>query len=107
MEDKKQAEQNQKIKKIVKKTTTKPEIPISDLYEKISEVQKKCLRHLDDLWDVVLDGPDVEDEIDLRKKKQRSTEFTSRFARNYLYQIGRIVSFYQTIFEFQNSSIEI
>lgn len=42
--------------------------------------------------EVIDEPPDVEDVIDLHKRQKRSSEFTARFARNHLYQIGRFVS---------------
>lgn len=37
------------------------------------------------------DMPELDPTIDLNRRQRRAAEFTIRFARNYLYQIGRIV----------------
>lgn len=43
--------------------------------------------------EIIDQPPDIEDVIDLQKRQKRSSEFTARFARNHLYQIGRFVRF--------------
>lgn len=59
---------------------------------KITDYQRKICQHLDHMRDIIEDPPEIEDTNDLNKRQKRATEFTSRFARNHLYQIGRNVS---------------
>jgi hypothetical protein len=53
-------------------------------------IEKLC-QYLERLQDIIKDPPHLEDMTDLNKRKQRAFEFTNRFARNHLYQIGRMV----------------
>lgn len=53
--------------------------------------QKKICQYLDYLREIVEDPPELEDDVELRKRQQRASEFANRFARNHLYQIGRTV----------------
>lgn len=59
---------------------------------KISFYQSKICQYLDYLREIVEEPPELEDKNDLKKRRLRATEFSNRFARNHLYQIGRIVS---------------
>lgn len=59
---------------------------------RISMFQGKICQYLDYLREIVEEPPELEDKNDLRKRQMRATEFSNRFARNHLYQIGRIVS---------------
>lgn len=59
---------------------------------KITQYQEKICQYLDYLREIIEDPPEVEDMDDLKKRQKRATEFSNRFARNHLYQIGRIVS---------------
>lgn len=52
----------------------------------------KISEYLDYVHEICEFPPEMEDINDLRRRQKRSTEFSSRFARNHLYQIGRIVS---------------
>lgn len=56
-----------------------------------SQFQQKICQYLDYLREIIEDPPEIEDTNDLRKRQKRATEFSNRFARNHLYQIGRIV----------------
>lgn len=56
-----------------------------------SEFQRKICSYLDYLREIIGDPPEIEDMDDLRKRQKRATEFSNRFARNHLYQIGRLV----------------
>lgn len=60
---------------------------------RITEYQTKICQSVDFLREIVEEPPEIEDMAELRKRQQRATEFSNRFARNHLYQIGRIVSF--------------
>lgn len=59
---------------------------------RIGEFEIKISQYIDFLREIVEDPPEMEDINDLRKRQKRATEFSNRFARNHLYQIGRIVS---------------
>lgn len=59
---------------------------------KITQFQEKICQYLDYLREIIQDPPEIEDMIDLKKRQKRAIEFSNRFARNHLYQIGRIVS---------------
>lgn len=59
---------------------------------RVSEYQAKICKYIGFLMELVEDPPELDDMNDLRKRQQRATEFSNRFARNHLYQIGRIVS---------------
>lgn len=61
---------------------------------RVSEYQSKICKFLDYLREIIEDPPEIEDMNDLKKRQQRATEFSNRFARNHLYQIGRIVRLY-------------
>lgn len=58
------------------------------------ECLTKISEYLDYVHEICEFPPEMEDIIDLKRRQKRSTEFASRFARNHLYQIGRIVSFF-------------
>lgn len=58
----------------------------------INEYQRKICQYIDFLREIVEDPPEIEDMDDLKRRQKRATEFSNRFARNHLYQIGRIVS---------------
>lgn len=58
---------------------------------RVSEYQSKICKFLDYLREIIEDPPEIEDMNDLKKRQQRAMEFSNRFARNHLYQIGRIV----------------
>lgn len=57
------------------------------------ECLSKICQYLDYVHEICENPPEMEDMTDLRKRQKRSSEFSNRFARNHLYQIGRIVSF--------------
>lgn len=59
---------------------------------KISIYQSKICQYLDNLREIIEEPPELEDKSDLKRRQMRSTEFSNRFARNCLYQIGRTVS---------------
>jgi hypothetical protein len=59
---------------------------------RISEYQRKICQYVDFLREIVEDPPEIEDIDDLQRRQKRATEFSNRFARNHLYQIGRLVS---------------
>lgn len=59
---------------------------------RITDYQNKICQFVDYLREIIEDPPELEDTDDLKKRQKRSTEFSNRFARNHLYQIGRIVS---------------
>lgn len=65
---------------------------------RITEYQEKVCQYIDYLGEIVDDPPELEDINDLRRRQQRATEFSNRFARNHLYQIGRIVSLRNFLF---------
>ncbi|CAO1305438.1 unnamed protein product [Diamesa serratosioi] len=62
---------------------------VMSMLGKITSYQKKICQCLQFLREIIDEPPDVEDVIDLHKRQKRSSEFTARFARNHLYQIGR------------------
>lgn len=41
------------------------------------------------------DIPEPDGNLDLKRRERRAEEFTARFARNYLYQISRLVGFFK------------
>ncbi|CRK93265.1 CLUMA_CG006808, isoform A [Clunio marinus] len=57
---------------------------------KLTHFQSRMCQYLDFLSEIVQDPPEIEDINDLRRRQKRSTEFSNRFARNHLYQIGRV-----------------
>jgi hypothetical protein len=63
-----------------------------NVLSKITQHQKKICQYLDYLREIIEDPPEVEDMEDLKKRQKRALEFSNRFARNHLYQIGRNVS---------------
>lgn len=69
-----------------------PEADIAIALAKITQYQEKICQYLDYLREIIEDTPEIDDVSDLRKRQQRANEFASRFARNHLYQIGRVVS---------------
>jgi hypothetical protein len=54
--------------------------------------QEKICQYLDYLRLIINDPPQLIDINDLNIRRRRSSEFTNRFSRNHLYQIGRLVS---------------
>lgn len=58
---------------------------------RITEYQNKICQYIDYLREIVEDPPEVDDMNDLQRRQKRATGFSNRFARNHLYQIGRIV----------------
>lgn len=58
----------------------------------IKEYQRRICQYIDFLREIVEDPPEIEDMDDLKRRQKRAVEFSNRFARNHLYQIGRIVS---------------
>lgn len=58
---------------------------------KVTGYQEKICQYLDYLREIINDPPELEDINDLNKRQRRAFEFTNRFARNHLYQIGRMV----------------
>jgi hypothetical protein len=58
---------------------------------KVTGYQEKICQYLDYLREIINDPPELEDINDLNKRRRRAFEFTNRFARNHLYQIGRMV----------------
>lgn len=58
---------------------------------KVTGYQDKICQYLDYLREIIEDPPELEDINDLNKRQRRALEFTNRFARNHLYQIGRMV----------------
>lgn len=106
----KEVKKESPVKKVCKEKRD-PDAEIQEIFEKITSFQKKTCESLDGLrWvyrklfikvfknflnycrETIMVEPELEDEEDYRRRQQRSTEFTNRFARNYLYQIGRVVS---------------
>lgn len=65
------------------------------LLKKIASYQEKISEYIERLHDIIRDPPQLEDINDLNKRQRRAAEFTNRFARNYLYQIGRLVRQFQ------------
>ena len=61
---------------------------------KISLYQNKICQYLNYLQEIIEEPPELEDKNDLKKRQTRATEFSNRFVRNHLYQIGHIVSTY-------------
>lgn len=59
---------------------------------RITEYQNKICQFVDYLRDIIENPPKLEDIDDLKRRQKRATEFSNRFARNHLYQIGRTVS---------------
>lgn len=59
---------------------------------RITDYQNKICQFIDYLREIIEDPPELEDIMELKKRQKRATEFSNRFARNHLYQIGRIVS---------------
>lgn len=59
---------------------------------KVASYQEKVCQYLDYLREIINNPPELEDINDLNKRQRRAYEFTNRFARNHLYQIGRMVS---------------
>lgn len=59
---------------------------------RVDEHHSKICQCLDYLLKIIDNPPEVEDMDDLNKRQKRATEFSNRFARNHLYQIGRAVS---------------
>lgn len=66
---------------------------------RVSVFHEKTCQYLDYLANIIAEPPELEDMDDLRKRQKRSTEFANRFARNHLYQIGRAVSYEETLLE--------
>lgn len=58
---------------------------------RISQYQSKICKNLDYLREIIEDPPEIEDMNDMKRRQQRAAEFSNRFARNHLYQIGRTV----------------
>lgn len=69
-------------------------VDIINALGKVSELQSNICKYLDFVREIIVDPPEIEDIEDLKKRQQRATEFSNRFARNHLYQIGRIVRLY-------------
>lgn len=55
------------------------------------QFQQKICQYLDYLREIIEDPPEIEDMTDLLRRQKRASEFSNRFARNHLYQIGRLV----------------
>lgn len=58
---------------------------------KVTQFQEKVCQYLDVLRDIIEDPPEIDDTNDLMRRQKRAIEFSNRFARNHLYQIGRTV----------------
>lgn len=74
---------------------TEPATSSNDVLNVLSRVthyQKKICQYLDYLLEIIEDPPEIEDVTDLKRRQKRANEFSNRFARNHLYQIGRVVS---------------
>lgn len=56
----------------------------------LAYIEKIC-QYLGRLHEIINEPPQLEDMSDLNKRQQRAIEFINRFARNHLYQIGRMV----------------
>lgn len=61
--------------------------------DKTRNCLKKISQYLDYLLEISEFPPEMEDINDLLRRQKRSSEFSCRFGRNHLYQIGKMVKF--------------
>lgn len=73
------------------KSRKEQQVVVLSALGRITQFQSKICKYLDCLREIIGDPPEIEDMNDLKKRQSRATEFSHRFARNHLYQIGRIV----------------
>lgn len=70
----------------------KSQAAVSAHLNKVRAYTEKLCQYLDYLQAIINEPPQLDDRNDLNRRQKRSLEFTNRFARNHLYQIGRLVS---------------
>lgn len=57
---------------------------------KITQLHERILLTILDLRVIIEEAPLVDDPLEIAKRRKRGLEFSIRFARNHLYQIGRL-----------------
>ena len=73
-------------------STSSLETLASKALKRVADYQEKICKYLTRIHEIIKEPHEVEDIHDLKIRQRRSVEFTNRFVRNHLYQIGRLVS---------------
>lgn len=60
------------------------------MLNKITQLQERILMIILDLRITIEEAPLIDDPLEMTKRRKRGLEFSIRFARNHLYQIGRL-----------------